>query len=189
MAFIPLEKEVEQRVLALLAQEIPYVEIQKQIELDYSRSISTKTITRIKGRNLQLVSELRMTIREHQNATADTILTKTHSMLSQSLQMAQEAALQLHNLKQQYDKGDLSTEEYFTLIGDIKLPSMSELTAVSKAMFEQTKLGQTPPQQSNANLGELLGVTDEITLHEVIFKKGAPTETWLKVDQETTEQT
>lgn len=176
----PISPEVQQRVIVLLAKGHTHPQIKDILKKRYNEDISTRSIMRIKARQGGMVAQIAEALQEHNKATAQSLLIRSHTMLSKVMAISDAALSDLLRIREQWLNEEIELSDYLQAIHELKLPSIAELTSVSKEMFNQTKPGDGPPTKQlppPTDLTDLLNETDEIKLSQVIFSRSEPVET------------
>jgi hypothetical protein len=147
---------VEMKIVALIARGDKYNDIKAAIKDEFDRNISMGVITAIRQRNEQSLGAIREVITQREKDDAAGLLSRSHRLIGKKLRDAETAEGGLESVK------------------------LSDLTAISREMFHQTRVEQglgddgeklANPREKLKELQSILEENDTIRLERIVFAK------------------
>lgn len=177
MPFPPLPAGVKTKVVAYLARGDSHKKIIDEIEREFGVSISHPTISAIKKNNESALAVIKNAIIEREEVNARSLLDRSRNLLGRQLKRADEAITRLEDLERMFNKGKIDLEDYKAAKAEIKMPTITEMTNVTKEMHNQVKVSDEPVKDTSPedaqkrleSLTQLIQEGDEIKLREVVF--------------------
>jgi hypothetical protein len=164
----------EMRVLALIAKGDDYVSIQEEILEEFGRSIAVSTISKIKRRYADVLAQIKSQILQYEEATAQQLLDKSRQLIGKRLSVSEIEMKEYYRALNEFERGEISFSDFKLRTEHFKLPTLQELTTVSKEMSAQS--GNTPaiPQGSSSSevarlIKDAVDKGDTVSLERIIF--------------------
>jgi hypothetical protein len=167
---------IEMKVIAYIARGDTYRTIQKLIIDEFDQKIQLQTITNIKERNIDALTVIRNAIIKEEESTAKKLLEKSRSLIGKKLTQAEKDAQYLDDMESDYRRGKISFKEYHRAVSLVKMPTLTELTSVSKEMHHQDevdnqKTSDASKPENAKDVWQLLKDGDDIELQRMVFGK------------------
>lgn len=183
----------EVRVVALLAQGAKYREIIEDFR-SRGKTMTYGTVSKVKKRNRANLDVIGQKMLMKELADARSLHVKSHQLLKRKLDRALNPEDELEDLKQRWQDGDMTEQEYTHLSRQIidSEPSISELVSISKEMHSQSTKEPEPPAVNAAEdlhkLVQAIQSGDTVTLERLVFNADeqssqGPSERPLQVSQ------
>lgn len=173
---MPLTVIEETRIVALIARGDRFPEIQEQFEASFDKPVSKQTISAVKKRNAENLAVINAKVLAKELADAGAVKVQANRIIKSNLDREEKSAELLSKLSQQYIDGEIDLDKYTEAVKHIKTASLTELVGVSREMHNQTKTEPDAPTSSEnlEALRKAIADGDEVTLNQIIFKKGQP---------------
>lgn len=165
-----LSTEDETRIVILLAQNTPYKEI--QAEFEGVRTLTSKTITKVKCRNEENLRLIEQRLLKRQEQDALSIKVKANKLIDKRLDQTDQETEIVAKANKEYLTGEMPHEEYIRLMKSMKSTSIPELVSVSKEMHNQSQTDKEPetPQKDLQTLIQAIKGRDEVEISKIVFR-------------------
>lgn len=170
---IATDKNTEMKILAMLVRGDTHRSIAEAMGLNVN------TITTIKKRNPDTLKIMREKLSEAHANSAAKILTKSRKLLESKLDQLQSDDDKRLELVRQYEDGEIDHEEFDIKLRTLKQATLSELTGVSREMFNQNQVENQQPtsivgnsHEQKKQLVDLVRAIEsgnEVELQKIIF--------------------
>lgn len=148
-----LDAQKETQVVAMIARGDTYTTIIDRLKKESGIVLSQGTLTNIKNRNGEALAFMKNALAERETIHTTKLLDKSRKLIERKLDRAldiDESFLELHK---DYKSGEIDEHE-FRLRFDQMIKSelsTSELTSLSKEMFNQSQIEQGKPTTINTD--------------------------------------
>jgi hypothetical protein len=184
----PTPMPIQMKVIAYIARGDEYTQIQAQIKEEFDRDLAMPTITAIKRRNLEALSIIKSSVIKEEAITAKKLLEQSRALIGTKLTRAEKDAMYLEDQESLFRRGKISLKEYKANIATTHLPTLTELTSVSKEMHHQdeaasqTNNDASKPENA-ADVWKMLKEGDDIELQRMVFGKKEEEQTVVKLEK------
>lgn len=166
-----LSTEDETRIVILLAQNTPYKDI--QAEFQGIRTLTSKTITKVKRRNEENLKLIEQRLLKRQEQDALSIKQKANKLIDKRLDQTDQETKIVAKANKEYLEGDMPHEEYIRLMKTMKPTTIPELVSVSKEMHNQATSEERPPENAQKDLQSLIEAInsrDTVEIVKTVFR-------------------
>jgi flagellar biosynthesis GTPase FlhF len=167
---------IEMKIVAYIARGDTYQTIIENVQEEFGAKMAIPTISDIKKRNLDALEIIRNTIIKEEEATAKKLLEKSRSLIGKNLTKAEKDAQYLDDMESDFRRGKIKLKEYQQAISTVKMPTLTELTSVSKEMHHQDsvenqKISEASKPENAKDVWQLLKDGDDVELQRIVFGK------------------
>lgn len=163
---------MEMRIVAYLARGDKHIDIVDHIEAEFGERLAKNTISVVKTRNESALKIIKDSIIKDEIATAQKLRDKTNKIIDRRLDTAEKDLQTLESLEHQFRKGHINYKEYSDALSKIKIPTLTELTSVSKEMHNQAQdeaSKEGDGAKDNKDIWDVLRKGDDIELQRIVF--------------------
>lgn len=166
---------MEMRALALIAKGEPYHEIVSMLKEEFGESATIGTLTNIKKRYAEVLHQLKNTIIEYEEETAQALLEKSRKLLGKRLAIANTELAEYYKSLEEFESGEITFSEFKLRVAHFKLPTLTELTSVTKEMHAQSSgggEGSLPPARKSdltEAINDAIARGDTVALERIVF--------------------
>lgn len=140
-----LDTPLKMKVFAMMARGEKYGTIQRVLKEHHNIDYSQQSLSDLKKRHKDTISEMHSMILQDQASDAENIRAKSLRLLSRRLDQANADEVEIAKVDDEYRNGDMSLSEYRRKKAGLLKVSIKELTEVSKEMTAQSKHAGTLP--------------------------------------------
>lgn len=171
----PTDTQTEMKALAMLVRGDTHKSIGQEL------GISAQTVVKIRDRNPDTLAIMKNKLVEKQISNAAKILDKSHRLLDDQLSQVEDAEQVRREARREYIDGLIDKKEFDARLRMLPKASISDLTSVSREMFNQSQIEQGKPTSISGNpdeakkqfldLAEAIKAGDEVKLQQIIFNE------------------
>lgn len=169
---------IETKIVAYIARGDKAADIKQEVaKLGYS--VSDNQISNIKKRNADALQTIKSALVEKEKISSVGLLERTQRLLGKRLSKAEQDFAELDKAYQDFIDGKISWLEYEKKRKSMPVPTLTELTNVSKEMFHQAQVESgggdeyaNTPDQAKKKIMELVRMVqegDEVQLERIVF--------------------
>lgn len=148
------------KILAMISRGDPYSKITE------ATGVPAATISDIKGRNTHALAIMQERMIEHEVSKSKKILDKAHTIIEKKLDKVAKADETREELLQQFVNKEIEWKEYQARVALIPDSSLTELNAVSREAFNQSRVEDGKPTSITSSPSEtkeqLMALVDAI---------------------------
>jgi hypothetical protein len=170
---IATDKLTEMKILAMIVRGDTHRSIAEEM------NINVNTVTAIKKRNPDTIKIMREKLAEKQISSAQKILTKSRRLMESKLDQYESNEDKRLEIMRQFEDGEINHKEMTQELAKYPTGSLTELTAVSREMFNQNQVENNKPtsipgnsseqKQQLVDLVRAIESGDEVKLQQIIF--------------------
>lgn len=171
----PISSADEVKAVALLARGDSNAAVARQT------GISESSIANIKERNADTLAVIRAELVARETKQAKKLLDRSHKLIESRLDNETTTFDNREKLQEKYDAGEITNSQYLQGLRALPMLTLTELTALSKEMFNQSQVEEGKPTSISAGTGntpqdaksrleqllQLMRDNDEVTLLEL----------------------
>lgn len=169
----------ETKIVALMARGDNYTEIQKELMDSLGKHVSKVTLSKVRARNKENLALIAQRVMEKEEADALAIKNKANNIIKKKLDSEDKTEAIITKAKADYLDGEITIKEYMEVVKFHRPTGLTELVGVSKEMHNQAGTVPDKPVSSEdmAKLAAAIQSGDEVTLNQMVFKRGQPSDT------------
>lgn len=170
---IATDKLTEMKILAMIVRGDTHRSIAEEM------NINVNTVTAIKKRNPDTIKIMREKLAEKQISSAQKILTKSRRLMESKLDQYESNEDKRLEIMRQFEDGEINHKEMTQELAKYPTGTLTELTAVSREMFNQNQVENNKPTAISGNSSEqkqqlvdlvrAIESGDEVKLQQIIF--------------------
>lgn len=143
----PIAQADEIKAVALLARGDSNASVARET------GISESSIKNIKERNADTLQVIRAELVARETKKAKKLLDRSHELIEKRLDNESTTFENRDKLQEKYDDGEITNSQYLQGLRSLPMLTLTELTALSKEMFNQSQVEEGKPTSISAGTG------------------------------------